>query len=270
MSGVLKIKIDSLALDSLMNLKSLLFFLKASVKNFQRLLRGKPQKYILFVTAVEGNTEKRIPIYLLPRNVQLRIRNSAQGKNIVRINLPQNNTARPFNANINFESGSGSVVDFGANIHGNYNLSLYGPNCRFIIGSENHIAQVSAVLIGNTMRIGNHCTFAGGIQVWGDGHAVIDNTTGKVQNLPSGEISVGNHVWIGAESVLTKNAGIPDDTIVGIRSIVTKKFTEKHTVIAGSPAKVVKKGISWDIRLPAECAELESKGVKLNDNPWNE
>ena len=37
-----------------------------------------------------------------------------------------------------------------------------------------------------------------------------------------------------------KNAQIPDETVVGIHAVVTKKFTEKYTALAGVPAKVIK------------------------------
>lgn len=45
-----------------------------------------------------------------------------------------------------------------------------------------------------------------------------------------------------------KNTKIPDDSIVGWGSIVTKVFHEPNIILAGIPAKIVKRGINWDRR----------------------
>ena len=36
-----------------------------------------------------------------------------------------------------------------------------------------------------------------------------------------------------------------DECIVGAMSVVTKAFDEKHSVIAGNPAKICKRNILW-------------------------
>ena len=41
---------------------------------------------------------------------------------------------------------------------------------------------------------------------------------------------------------------IADNSIVGWGSIVTKEFNEPNVIIAGIPAKIVKRGINWDRR----------------------
>ena len=58
-------------------------------------------------------------------------------------------------------------------------------------------------------------------------------------------IYIGNHVWIGAWARLCKDVYIPDGCIIGMGSIVTKKFTKKNSIIAGNPAKVVKEDVNW-------------------------
>ena len=40
--------------------------------------------------------------------------------------------------------------------------------------------------------------------------------------------------------MILKNAFLADYTIVGAGSVVTKKFSEPHTIIAGNPARVVR------------------------------
>jgi acetyltransferase-like isoleucine patch superfamily enzyme len=55
-----------------------------------------------------------------------------------------------------------------------------------------------------------------------------------------------------------KNAGLPDNTIVAAKSVVSKKFTESNTVVGGNPARVVKTGVNWDRRIHAEIDSIES------------
>jgi acetyltransferase-like isoleucine patch superfamily enzyme len=42
-----------------------------------------------------------------------------------------------------------------------------------------------------------------------------------------------------------KNAVIPNHSIIGIASVVTKQFFEEYTCIAGNPAKVIKTNVAW-------------------------
>lgn len=54
-------------------------------------------------------------------------------------------------------------------------------------------------------------------------------------------ISIGETCWIGMNSVLLPGVHLGDNTIVGAGSVVTKSFPEGKCVIAGVPAKVIKK-----------------------------
>ncbi|HEI3816188.1 TPA: acyltransferase, partial [Escherichia coli] len=71
----------------------------------------------------------------------------------------------------------------------------------------------------------------------------IDNN--KVLNA-SKPIILGDHVWVGAKATFLKGTVIPNNSIIGTGSIVSKEFTEQFTAIAGIPAEVVKTGVNWD------------------------
>ena len=42
-----------------------------------------------------------------------------------------------------------------------------------------------------------------------------------------------------------KGAKIPNNCIVGANSLVNKEFFEENCLIAGTPAKIIKKGVNW-------------------------
>ena len=72
--------------------------------------------------------------------------------------------------------------------------------------------------------------------------------TKKVINKVKG-IKLGDHIWLGANSSIMKNVTLPDDCIVGWNSVVSSSINrqiEPHSIIAGNPAKLVKRGVTWD------------------------
>ena len=101
-----------------------------------------------------------------------------------------------------------------------------------------------------SISIGGDCLFSWGIKMrTSDGHSVIDLKSGMAVNLPR-DIHIGNHVWVGEDAKFLKGAVVPSNSVIGSFSVVTKSFTEENCVIAGFPAKVIKKNITWDRRMP--------------------
>lgn len=154
---------------------------------------------------------------------------------------------------------SDSVIKIGAGVNGKYRIALYGKNCSAAIGENTFSADTSIFLVDNSIEIGRDCMFSNNVRIITDPHSVLDYNTKEVLNLPAKPIKIGNHVWLGERTTLTKNAQIPDDCIVGIASVVTKSFKEEHCVIAGSPARIVKQNTSWDWAHPADYKEKFEK-----------
>lgn len=67
------------------------------------------------------------------------------------------------------------------------------------------------------------------------------DTNNLQKHLPGKDISIGENCWIGMNSVILPGVVLGDKTIVGAGSIVTKSFEEGNCVIAGNPAKIIKK-----------------------------
>lgn len=94
--------------------------------------------------------------------------------------------------------------------------------------------------------IGEDCMFSGNIMLRAsDNHIVLDRDTKKILNKSAHPLTIGNHCWIGYGVSMTKNASIPNNTIIGIGSVVSKTFTEEFTAIAGNPARVIKRNVVW-------------------------
>ncbi len=116
-----------------------------------------------------------------------------------------------------------------------------------------------------SLSIGNDCMLSGCIIIWTtDGHAIMDKTTKQILNKPS-KVVIGNHVWIGFGAYLCKNAKISNNSIVGARSVVTKNFNEENIIIAGNPAKIIKRNIEWD-RTTATEKEKELSNINNSED----
>ena len=56
--------------------------------------------------------------------------------------------------------------------------------------------------------------------------------------------------------ILLKGVKIEGHSIIGSGSVVTKSFGETNVVIAGNPAKIVKKDIDWRCERIETCDNL--------------
>jgi acetyltransferase-like isoleucine patch superfamily enzyme len=96
------------------------------------------------------------------------------------------------------------------------------------------------------VRIGQDCMFSYGITIrTGDGHKIRDLKTGEILNK-NDDVIIGNHVWVASMVTILKGTKIPDNCIVGARSLVNKKFDEPNVILVGIPAVIKKRGIQWE------------------------
>ena len=100
---------------------------------------------------------------------------------------------------------------------------------------------------GKTIQIGERCLFSSEIVFrTGDSHSILD-FEGKRIN-PARDIAVGDHVWICNQVIVLKGTEIGSDCVVGAGSLLAGKEYEDGSLIAGNPAKVIRRQISWDSR----------------------
>lgn len=145
-------------------------------------------------------------------------------------------------------------------------ISLKSSESTVIIGKRALFVDVDIQMFdipGRMIRIGDDALFGAFVSIKNnDGHTILDLNTKKILNIPNQSIDIGNHVWIGRNVALLKNASIGNDCVVGGYSVVTQKFNEDHVVVAGVPAKIVKRNITWDKRsieryMATECVHNE-------------
>ena len=123
-------------------------------------------------------------------------------------------------------------------------------NCEIVIGQKTTIesARIAATEKNTKITIGDDCMLSYFIEIrTSDSHSIIDKETMKRINNAQ-NIVIGNHVWIGAYTLVLKGVTIGHDSIVGAKSLVNKSIPDS-TIAAGIPAKVKRSNITWDREL---------------------
>lgn len=100
------------------------------------------------------------------------------------------------------------------------------------IGNRLVIDHGNGVVIGETAIIGDDCVIYHGVTL---GAKRVEN--GKRHP------SIGNKVIIGAHAQVLGNISIGNNVVIGSGSVVTKSISD-NDVVAGNPAKSIKKGTS--------------------------
>lgn len=165
------------------------------------------------------------------------------------------------------EYGNKILFEEGVSIH-KIQVEFEGCNNKIFIGKNVHVANIlyihcagndNVVEIGEgtsivatnidvaeqgKVKIGSDCMLSWDIDFFQNAnHPVFSLETGDRVNVPK-DIIVGDHVWIGKGVGLLAGADIGSGSVVGYRSVVSKKYPKNCTIV-GSPAKVIRENICW-------------------------
>lgn len=116
---------------------------------------------------------------------------------------------------------------------------VFGNNFKVTAGLR--LACHKYIEFGENTLVGWGCTF-----IDSDMHA-LKNDSGKLPGRAS--IIIGNNNWICEGSTILKGSRTPDYTVVAACTVLAKDFSnnESRTIIAGNPARVIKRGVWHDV-----------------------
>lgn len=143
---------------------------------------------------------------------------------------------------------------------------MMGRGQKFKMGSNTCIVQAHFILEEQgKITIGENCLFSSKVLFrTSDGHSMTNKDGTEVLTTTADEIKIGNHCWISTEVMVLKNSYVGDNCILGARSIINKKYEENNVVIAGIPAKIIKRDVNWRQENPW----MLQQGI-IMDNPLN-
>ena len=120
-----------------------------------------------------------------------------------------------------------------------------------VIGDYSYVG-IGCILQGYSapIKIGNHTSIAMTCHFLTDSGPNCSEHLQTVYPIESGPIIVGNHCWICDSVLILPNVTIGDYCIIGAKSVV-KSSVPPFSVVAGNPAKIIKK-------LPQTISSLKS------------
>lgn len=158
------------------------------------------------------------------------------------------------------KSGAKLIIGKNVTIKSSFLSNLVGLYSRTIIVTRTPGAEIAIgngvgisgatiyarkkIFIGDNTAIGGNCKILDN-----DFHPIdmedrvklLQNPNGGNSELvPAREIHIGNNCFIGCNSIILKGTILGDGCVVGAGAVVSGKF-EDNCVIAGNPAKVIRK-----------------------------
>lgn len=151
-------------------------------------------------------------------------------------------------------------VRIAGNVEIGYRTSIFGPN-----------TQIYSRL--NPIVIGKYCSIARGTTIQEYNHNTQSLSTYMINSKifgkniecdihSKGPITIGNDVWIGAHVVILSGVKIGNGVIIAANSTVVNDI-EPYSIVAGTPAKVIKKRFD-----DATIVKIESLKWWDKDEKW--
>lgn len=110
---------------------------------------------------------------------------------------------------------------------------------NILIGSHTRIGLRNTII--GPVQIGDHVILAQNVVLSGVNHSYKDISAPiHQQKVSTQTITVEDEVWIAANSIITAGVTIGRHALVAAGSVVTKDVPP-YTVVAGNPAKIIKK-----------------------------
>ncbi|WP_372995815.1 CatB-related O-acetyltransferase [Lutispora sp.] len=150
------------------------------------------------------------------------------------------------------------TIVLNSNIKNNSSINRRNYIYRSSIGSYTYTGIGSMI---RSAEIGNFCSISWNVSVGGGNHQYNNVTTSPLWRFhmmdsfaknPKTDIElsktfnkqapciIGNDVWIGTNAVILRDISIGNGAIIGAGAIVTKDV-EPYSIVAGVPARVIKK-----------------------------
>lgn len=183
-------------------------------------------KLIMKMTKVkygENILLKGMPIIFNKKGARLKI-----GENVTIKSSFLSNLVGLYSRTIIVTRATGAVIEIGNNV-GISGATIYARK---------------GIFIGDNTCIGGNCKILDNdfhpIEAESRNRLLLDKNGGNSELIPAKEVYIGKNCFLGCNSIILKGSTLGDGCVVGAGAVVSGYF-EPNCVIAGNPAKVIRK-----------------------------
>ena len=131
------------------------------------------------------------------------------------------------------------------NLHISHNVILSSSALKNISFGENIFISNNVQILANEKSkvfLGNYVMIAHNVLIIGGNHSFerVDVPMMLQGDGKQGDIIIEDDVWIGAGAIILTGVTIGKGSVVGAGSVVTKNIAP-YTIVAGNPAKIIRK-----------------------------
>jgi acetyltransferase-like isoleucine patch superfamily enzyme len=203
-------------------------------------LRTLLKSYRTYLKCKAGKNGKGLDCFVLNGNLDVSIGNNAVVENrgffcfgVKSVFLPST-----IAGSLQLENNSKLIID---------GKVLVGPGVRLVV-AEQAILELKDVFINcnssivccKHIKIGEGTTIGWGVEILdSDLHYIV-----RDDFEISKPVLIGSHVWIGSRAMILKGVTIGSGSVVACGAVVTSDVPE-NSLVAGVPAKIIKKDVHW-------------------------
>ncbi|SEA52466.1 acyltransferase [Marinobacterium iners] len=120
--------------------------------------------------------------------------------------------------------------------------SIFGSEKNILEIGENSYIGMNTIINGFNAKviIGNNVSIAQSVNIMSDSGPNASPEMQVFFPIETGPVKIGDHCWLGANSIIMPNVTLGDFCVVAANSFVSCSF-ESHSVVGGNPAKLIRK-----------------------------
>lgn len=134
----------------------------------------------------------------------------------------------------------GSHIEVGKNFYANYNCTILD------------VAKV---------KIGDNCQMAPNVAIYTAGHPIHPDTRNSGFEYGK-EVTIGDNVWLGGNTVVCPGVHIGNNVVIGSGSVVTKDIPD-WSIDAGNPCRVIRRITETDRRKLFHEEEIDEEAWEM-------
>lgn len=120
--------------------------------------------------------------------------------------------------------------------------SLFGGHSNLLEIGEGTYVGMNTIMNGyvDKITIGRNVSFGANVYLMVDSGPNASKKLQRLYPVEHGPITIGDHCWIGSESVIMPNVILGEFCIVAANSFVKQSFPA-YSIIGGTPARLIRK-----------------------------